>query len=104
MRVTCSAAAALLEDSRQPEEIRRDAGGALHPARAGWQQWFRVAVLDESPERVLAITDGAIDEGVSQGDREGGVLIATVALPRAEDDIAGPGRAAAAPMVSKKPG
>jgi len=56
-------------------------------------------VLDESPVRVLVVIDGAIDQGVSQGDREGDVLLSAVTLPGVEDDIAGTGRAAAATVV-----
>ncbi len=81
---------ALLEESSEPEEIGRDADGALHPARAGWQQGVCVAVLDKAPEGVIAVVDGAIDEGVTEDDCEGEVVIAAVALPGAEDDVGDP--------------
>ena len=32
------------EDPRQPEEVRRDAGGALHPPDAGREQRRSIAV------------------------------------------------------------
>jgi hypothetical protein len=53
----------------------------LHPAHAGRQERVVVAVLDEAPEApAVVVVDRAVDERVGELDREGEVVVVTVAL------------------------
>lgn len=45
-------------------------------------------MLDEAPEVVHAVADGAIDECVAENDCEGEVIDATMALPEVQDGVA----------------
>jgi hypothetical protein len=97
-------AAPVVEGARQAEEVRRDAGGALHPARAGRQQRLFGAVLDETPVHVVAVGDGALDQGVAEPHREVEVALLALTLPEGEHHVADAGGATAPAVVVPEAG
>src|SRR5687768_7261548 len=76
--------ASLPQDAGEPQEVRRDACGALHPADAGWEQRVVVAVLGEAPAGAVSLHHRALDERVTEDLGERQVVVDAEPLPGVE--------------------